>query len=150
MTPTVLGAERSRAGADQFGWLKTLSQCQSRRSFGMRGFSDNAMDFSKAACQRFSPGPTTVSRAEFPNLPLPAGGAAKAGPLTIWNVASGAVETRWQLVHDQSLVTLTATGDLIVGGTTVIGGGGSHPTEREAKLFIWDTRTKQKISKPFR
>jgi len=36
-------------------------------------------------------------------------------------------------------------GDLIVGGTTVIGGGGSHPTEREAKLFIWDTKTKQKI-----
>lgn len=61
--------------SDPLGWLKTFSQYKSRRTFGMRGFSEKAMDFSKAACQRFSPGPTTVSRGEFPNLPLPAGGA---------------------------------------------------------------------------
>jgi len=67
------------------------------------------------------------------------------GPLAIWNVPNGVVETHWQIVHDQSVVTLTATGDLIVGGTTVMGGVGSHPTEREAKLFIWDTKTKRKI-----
>ena len=74
-----------------------------------------------------------------------AGYGSLGGPLTIWNVANGAVETHWQLVHNQSVVTLTATGDLIVGGTTVIGGGGSHPAEQEAKLFIWDTKTRQKI-----
>ena len=74
-----------------------------------------------------------------------AGYGSLGGPLTIWNVANGTVETHWQLVHDQSVVTLTATGGLIVGGTTVIGGGGSHPTEREAKLFIWDTKAKQKV-----
>jgi len=67
------------------------------------------------------------------------------GPLAIWNVANGVVETHWQIVHDQSVVTLTSTGNLIIGGTTVIGGGGSHPTEREAKLFIWDTKTKRKV-----
>jgi outer membrane protein assembly factor BamB len=74
-----------------------------------------------------------------------AGYGSLGGPLTIWNVVTGVVETHPQIVHDQSVVTLAAAGDSIVGGTTVIGGGGSHPTEREAKLFIWDTKTKQKI-----
>ncbi|MDR3677631.1 MAG: hypothetical protein P4N24_19275 [Acidobacteriota bacterium] len=67
------------------------------------------------------------------------------GPLTIWNVATGAVEEHEQIVQNESVVTLTAAGKLIVGGTTIGGGGGSHPTEKEAKLFLWDTAAHKKI-----
>jgi hypothetical protein len=67
------------------------------------------------------------------------------GPLTIWNVDSGTVENHEQIVQDESVVTLTAAGKLIVGGTMVGGGGGSHPKEKEAKLFLWDTQAHEKI-----
>ncbi len=65
------------------------------------------------------------------------------GPLTVWNPDSGSVEQFYHLIKDQSVITLTAWKDLIVGGTSVGGGGGSHPTQREAKLFVWNPKTKR-------
>jgi outer membrane protein assembly factor BamB len=73
-----------------------------------------------------------------------AGYGKLGGPLTSWNVESGKVEQFHHLVADQSVVSLTAWGERLVGGTTVIGGGGSHPTQTEARIFIWNPRTKQK------
>jgi hypothetical protein len=67
------------------------------------------------------------------------------GPLVVWNVASGRVEQYANLVQNQSVVTLTRWKDLIAGATTVGGGGGSHPTEREARLFLWDPKTRRKV-----
>lgn len=67
------------------------------------------------------------------------------GPLVVWNVATANVKQYPNLVQDQSVVTLTRWKNLIAGATTVGGGGGSHPTENEAKLFLWDTKTRQKV-----
>jgi streptogramin lyase len=68
------------------------------------------------------------------------------GPLCVFDPASGKVEAYPQVVQDQSVVALAVLPDgRLVGGTTIGGGGGSHPTQTEAKLFVWDpaTRTKQ-------
>ncbi len=67
------------------------------------------------------------------------------GPLTKWNSSTGQVEGFPHTVQDQSVVTLCEANGLIVGGTTVIGGGGSHPTQKEAKLFLWDPVAKRKV-----
>jgi hypothetical protein len=42
-------------------------------------------------------------------------------------------------IKDQSVIALAALPDgLIVGGTSVGGGGGSHATQTEAKIFLYD------------
>jgi streptogramin lyase len=41
-------------------------------------------------------------------------------------------------VPDQSVITLAAVGDLLVGGTSIYGGLGIEPTAKEAELFIMD------------
>jgi streptogramin lyase len=73
-----------------------------------------------------------------------AGYGKLGGPLTIWNTDSGKVEQFHHLVPDQSVITLAVWKDRLIGGTTVGGGGGSHPTQKEAKLFIWNPQTKAK------
>jgi hypothetical protein len=68
------------------------------------------------------------------------------GPLCVLDPATGAVEQYLHLVADQSVVALAALPEgLIVGGTTIGGGGGSHPTQTEAKLFLWDPVKRQKL-----
>src|SRR5262249_45361860 len=74
-----------------------------------------------------------------------AGYGLLGGPLTVWDPATQTVESFHHVVKDQSVVSLTTAGELIVGGTTVGGGGGSHPTEKEARLFVWDPQTKEKV-----
>jgi hypothetical protein len=73
-----------------------------------------------------------------------AGYGKLGGPLSVWDVESGRVEQFHHIVKDQSVVTLTEWKDRVIGGTTVGGGGGSHPTEKEAKIFIWNPRTRRK------
>jgi len=73
-----------------------------------------------------------------------AGYGKLGGPLTIWNTETNAVEQFHHLVPDQSVISLAVWKDRLVGGTTVGGGGGSHPTQKEAKLFIWNPQTKAK------
>lgn len=68
------------------------------------------------------------------------------GPLCILDPATGKVDQYMHLVQDQSVVALAALPDgLIVGGTTVGGGGGSHPTQTEAKLFLYDPQKREKL-----
>jgi len=68
------------------------------------------------------------------------------GPLCVFDPATGKVDQYLHLVRDQSVVALAALPDgRIVGGTTVGGGGGSHPTQTEAKLFLWDPEEREKI-----
>lgn len=43
------------------------------------------------------------------------------------------------VIKDQSIASLTVWKQFIVGGTTIYGGGGSHPTQTSAKLFLWNT-----------
>lgn len=63
------------------------------------------------------------------------------GPLTVWDSKRGTVRLYDGIVHDESVVSLAAWKDLIVGGATPDGGGGSHPTQTEARLFVWNPKT---------
>jgi hypothetical protein len=67
------------------------------------------------------------------------------GPLAAWDVAAGTVEQFPNVVTGQSVVTLAVWKNLLVGGTTIEGGGGSHPTGTEARLFLWDPVKREKI-----
>ena len=73
-----------------------------------------------------------------------AGYGRLGGPLSVWDVEGGAVQQYHHVVRDQSVVSLALWKDRIVGGTTVRGGGGSHPTQAEARLFVWNPATHQK------
>lgn len=68
------------------------------------------------------------------------------GPMTIWNPDTGDIIGFPHIVKDQSVVTLAAFDNLIVGGTTIGGGGGSFATQKDAKLFIYDLKQKMKTS----
>jgi len=65
------------------------------------------------------------------------------GPLTVWDPASNEVRQYKPIVHDESVVSLAAWKELIIGGATPEGGGGSHPTQKEAHLFVWNPKTQQ-------
>jgi hypothetical protein len=65
------------------------------------------------------------------------------GPLISWDGA-GSIKTYGGLVHDESVVSLAVWKDSVVCGTTTTGGGGSHPDETEAHLFLWNTKTRSK------
>jgi outer membrane protein assembly factor BamB len=66
------------------------------------------------------------------------------GSLLEFNPETGSVQKDDGIVHDQSIVSLAAWRDLIVGGTTVKGGGGSHSTQTSAHLFLWNPKMRQK------
>ena len=69
-----------------------------------------------------------------------AGYGRLGGVLAAWDVAAGTAVAFQDPVADQSVTSLAVAGSAIVGGTSVTGGGGSHPTQKEARLFVWDTR----------
>lgn len=60
------------------------------------------------------------------------------GPLVVWDGSSPQATAYANLIHDQSVISLTVWKRQIVGGTTTEGGGGSHPTEKDARVFFWD------------
>ncbi|MBU0609894.1 MAG: hypothetical protein KKI08_18565 [Armatimonadetes bacterium] len=74
------------------------------------------------------------------------GYGALGGPLCVLDPATGKVDQFMHLIQDQSVVCLALTREgLIVGGTTVGGGGGSHATQTEAKIFLWDPVKREKL-----
>jgi hypothetical protein len=72
-----------------------------------------------------------------------AGYGRLGGPLVLWNLKTDVVEQFPQIVPDQSVVSLALWKHLIVGGATIRGGGGSHPTQKDARLFLWDPQTRR-------
>ena len=52
---------------------------------------------------------------------------------------------QYPIATDQSIASLTNIGNLIIGGTSILGGSGSHPTQKTGELFLWDANTHQKI-----
>lgn len=74
-----------------------------------------------------------------------AGYGKLGGPLSVWDVERGTVQQYHHLIKDQSVISLAVWKGLIVGGTTIGGGGGSHPTQKEARLFVWDPKTRTKL-----
>ncbi|MBI1929741.1 hypothetical protein HYR99_36515 [Candidatus Poribacteria bacterium] len=57
------------------------------------------------------------------------------------------IENYRNLIPNQSIVSLAYEPEsgLIFGGSSIAGGGGSHPTETEAHFFAWDTERKEKV-----
>jgi hypothetical protein len=66
------------------------------------------------------------------------------GPLLSWDGTAASVELHDDIVHDQSVVSLAVWKEFVVGGTTINGGGGSHPTQTDARIFLWNTKTQHK------
>jgi streptogramin lyase len=60
------------------------------------------------------------------------------GPLVAWDGKSAQATAYGNLIPNQSVVSLAVWQRQIVGGTTTEGGGGSHPTEKDACVFFWD------------
>ena len=74
------------------------------------------------------------------------GYGALAGPLVVWDTAANKVQVFNGLIHDQSIVSLAAgKNDIIYGGTSVGGGGGAIPTQKNAVLFAFDSNS-QKVT----
>lgn len=68
------------------------------------------------------------------------------GALAIYDTVSGSIEVYDDIVQDQGIVSLAYHDGMIYGGTTIYGGlGTSGPAADEAKLFVFDTQTKQKV-----
>ncbi len=78
-----------------------------------------------------------------------AGYGRLGGPLTIWNPANDQVKNFDHLITSQSVVALTFSNGLLVGGTSIKGGSGTTPTETQAKLFLWDPVTETKLMEAF-
>jgi hypothetical protein len=71
------------------------------------------------------------------------------GAITAWSVASGRLQRYAPVVANQSIMSLSPVPgmpDVLVGGTANAGAGGAIPTEPLAKLFLWDTRSRQTLS----
>ncbi len=67
------------------------------------------------------------------------------GSLGVWDPAEDKLlENHPQLIENQSIVALVydPTSGLVFGGSSIAGGGGSTPTETEAKFFAFDPTTK--------
>jgi outer membrane protein assembly factor BamB len=64
-------------------------------------------------------------------------------PLLKFNPES-ATSTIYPVVHDQSIDSLRVWHNLIIGGTSVRGGAGSHPTQSSACIFAWNQDTGRK------
>ncbi|MGD0822460.1 MAG: hypothetical protein ABSA71_17130 [Desulfomonilia bacterium] len=72
-----------------------------------------------------------------------AGYGKLGGPLCMWNVQTSTIDLYPNLIRDQSVTTLAVWRNLITGGTTIFGGGGSHPTQKDAEIFLWNPETRK-------
>ncbi len=68
------------------------------------------------------------------------------GSLTVYDLATGDIQVNRNVVLNQSVLSTTFLNGKIFGSTTIRGGLGSEPTESEAKIFVWDTATQQKLA----
>jgi hypothetical protein len=79
---------------------------------------------------------------EGPDKLLYVGGTAGygqlEGPLVVWDGISAQATAYGNLIHNQNVASLAVWRRQIVAGTTTQGGGGSHPTEKDACVFFWD------------
>jgi hypothetical protein len=63
-------------------------------------------------------------------------------PLIEWNTENGSVQL-FDIVPNQSVVSLATWQDLIIGGTSSSGGLGSQPIRADAELFAWNPSTQE-------
>ena len=62
-------------------------------------------------------------------------------PLVEWDTKSDTLHQYGGVVQDESIISLAAWRDFIIGAATINGGGGSHATQKEAHLFLWNATT---------
>ena len=68
------------------------------------------------------------------------------GVLAVWDAKTRKEpEVYWNLVPDQSIVSLLVKGGLVYGGSSVWGGMGVEPRTQQAELFVWDPAQKKKV-----
>jgi len=70
------------------------------------------------------------------------------GAMAVFDLAAGkVVENYRHLVTNQSIVSLVyePKSGLVFGGSSITGGGGSTPSEKEARFFAFDPQKKQKV-----
>jgi hypothetical protein len=67
------------------------------------------------------------------------------GALSVYDIETDKTQLHRNVVQDQGVSSLAYANGLIVGGTTIRGGLGILPKEKEAKLFLWDPQTKEKV-----
>lgn len=65
-------------------------------------------------------------------------------PLIEWNTENNSTQQFNDIVKDESIISLASWHEVLIGGTSATGGEGSHATQTEARLFIWDPKTKTK------
>jgi streptogramin lyase len=65
-------------------------------------------------------------------------------PLLEWNGRDDSVQQFNNIVENESIVSLAVWHDVIIGGTSVTGGEGSHATQKDARLFLWNPKTRTK------
>lgn len=71
------------------------------------------------------------------------------GAMGVFDPAAGTViENYRNLIPNQSISALVyePRSGLVIGGSSIVGGGGSRPIEKEAHLFAWDADRKQKVA----
>ncbi len=73
-----------------------------------------------------------------------AGYGALDAPLIKWNPETDQTQQFNNVVPGHSILSLARWHDLVIGGTSVFGGEGSHATQTEARLFLWNPRTQLK------
>lgn len=67
------------------------------------------------------------------------------GAFSIYDFTTGSLEhTEKNIVHNQSVVSLAYKDGKVYGGTSIWGGLGIQPSEKEGKLFVWDVAAAQK------
>jgi outer membrane protein assembly factor BamB len=70
---------------------------------------------------------------------------ALGGAIAVHDVESGKTDVYRNVVPDHSVSSLAYADGMIVGATSVAGGLGIEPKEKEAKLFLWDPSTREKV-----
>jgi streptogramin lyase len=73
-----------------------------------------------------------------------AGYGKLGGPLVSWDRRKGSVEA-FPIMHDESVSALGVWGDKLVVGTTIYGGMGANPTQKDARVVLWDPLTRKVI-----
>ncbi|MFI7491732.1 hypothetical protein ACIBXA_25475 [Micromonospora echinaurantiaca] len=63
--------------------------------------------------------------------------------LAIYDPATGKVDTYFDLVEDQSILTLTYADGILYGGTSIYGGNGIAPTQQHARVFAFSMATRE-------
>jgi hypothetical protein len=67
------------------------------------------------------------------------------GVLAICDPKTDKIDVYHHVVPKQSITSLAYVGNVIVGGTSIWGGLGQQPEEKEAKLFLWDPAKNEKV-----